>query len=902
MDRPDEQLHVILEATPIPLIISRVADGKILYSNEHLATMVGLAPEEVTGRVTVDFYADPQERALVLDRLRTDGYIRDHELRIKREDGQILWVMLSLVATQLGGEPVVVGGLYNITERVQADKALRESEALFRQLTENINEVFWMRDLKTGRMLFVSPAYERIFGCSCDDLRERPESMLEVVHPDDRERMHRHQAAALDHSFVEPLEEAFRIVRPDGTVRWVRTRVFPIRNSAGEIDRVCGVSEDFTEHRQADEALRESEALFRQLTENINEVFWMTDQKTGRILYVSPAYDRIYGRSRERLYGNQNYLQETIHPDDLDRVQRRISSSRTRPVTEYDEFRIVRPDGTMRWIRTRAFPVRDSAGEVYRMCGVDEDFTERKQITEALESERNFVSAVLDTAGALVVVLDPQGRIVRFNRACERITGYAFEEVRGKIFWDVFVMPEELARVREVFEALRTGNFPNAYENHWVTKEGARRLISWSNTALLDTEGAVEYIIGTGIDMTEHRQADEALRESEERFRNIVENANDILYSLTPDGVFTYVSPNWTDILGHEVSEVTGESFAPFVHPDDLPACLAFLSTVLETGERQSGVEYRVKHKDGSWRWHTSNASCLKDERGNVVSFIGIARDVTEKKIASEELRKANRELRETQAQLVQSEKMASLGNLVAGVAHEINTPVGAIHSMHDTLMRAVEKFRQTIEAEFPQEYRDNRALQSILKVISDANRVIATGTERVTEIVRSLRSFARLDEAEMKKADLHEGIENALTLVHHDLKNRINVVRHYGNIPPIVCYPGRLNQVFLNILVNAAHAIEGAGEITITTFVEGDRAHVAIRDTGVGIPKENLKEIFDPGFTTKGVGVGTGLGLSICYQIIRDHKGEIRVESQVGEGTTVTVVLPTDMKRERRT
>ncbi len=378
-----------------------------------------------------------------------------------------------------------------------------------------------------------------------------------------------------------------------------------------------------------------------------------------------------------------------------------------------------------------------------------------------------------------------------------------------------------------------------------------------------------------------------------------MENANDIIYSLTPDGIFTYVSPNWTDILGYDVSEAEGKSFAPFINPEDLQACVDFLQKVVETGKKQSGIEYRVKHKDGSLRWHTSNASCLKDEEGNVISFIGIARDITDKKAASEELKKANQELRETQSQLVQSEKMASLGNLVAGIAHEINTPVGAINSMHDTLMRAVEKLKDTLASTFPKEYNENRAMQASLKVILDANRVIATGTERVTGIVRSLRRFARLDEAELKEVDIHEAIDNTLPLVHHDLKNRIEVVKEYGDIPPIVCYPSRLNQVFLNLLVNASHAIEGKGEIGIRTVLQDERVRVSIQDSGVGIPQENLDKVFDPGFTTKGVGVGTGLGLSICYQIVQDHLGEIQVESEVGEGTTFTVILPTDLSEE---
>jgi two-component system NtrC family sensor kinase len=211
--------------------------------------------------------------------------------------------------------------------------------------------------------------------------------------------------------------------------------------------------------------------------------------------------------------------------------------------------------------------------------------------------------------------------------------------------------------------------------------------------------------------------------------------------------------------------------------------------------------------------------------------------------------------------------------------------------------MRAMGRLRSTLESEFGDTLQTDRAMRAPLQVIGDANRVIATGAERVTEIVRSLRSFARLDDAERKEADLHEGIENTLTLVYHDLKNRIEVVKEYGQLPLVQCFPSRLNQIFLNLLVNAGQAIEGKGKITIATRTVGETVEIDISDTGRGISPENLSHIFDPSFTTKGVGVGTGLGLSICYQIAEDHQGEIRVVSREGEGTTFTVVLPIAMQ-----
>jgi len=168
-----------------------------------------------------------------------------------------------------------------------------------------------------------------------------------------------------------------------------------------------------------------------------------------------------------------------------------------------------------------------------------------------------------------------------------------------------------------------------------------------------------------------------------------------------------------------------------------------------------------------------------------------------------------------------------------------------------------------------------------------------------VTNIVRRLRSFARLDEAELKTVDIHEGLEDTLTLIHHEIKHNIKVIRNFGKIPPVACYPGQLNQVFLNLLMNAKHAIKDTGEIEITSSLKGDKVHIAFRDNGIGITKEHLSKIFDPGFTTKGVGVGTGLGLSICYKIMEAHHGEILVESELGKGSTFTVVVPLDLEEE---
>ena len=195
-----------------------------------------------------------------------------------------------------------------------------------------------------------------------------------------------------------------------------------------------------------------------------------------------------------------------------------------------------------------------------------------------------------------------------------------------------------------------------------------------------------------------------------------------------------------------------------------------------------------------------------------------------ERKKVIEDLEKTNKHLVETQAQLVQSEKMASLGNLVAGIAHEINTPVGAISSMHNTLMRAVAKLKNILDIGLKKDCKENKQLINTFNLFEEANRVIDSGTDRVTNIVKRLRSFARLDEAELKDADIHEGLEDTLTLIYHEIKQNINVIKNYGDIPKIACCPGQLNQVFLNILMNAKQAIRDKGIISITTYEIGNK------------------------------------------------------------------------------
>lgn len=264
-------------------------------------------------------------------------------------------------------------------------------------------------------------------------------------------------------------------------------------------------------------------------------------------------------------------------------------------------------------------------------------------------------------------------------------------------------------------------------------------------------------------------------------------------------------------------------------------------------------------------------------------------------------LERQTRELRETQVQLIQSEKMAALGQLVAGVAHELNTPVGAILSNTQSERGAFGRLQKMLEkgsGDGPSMSESESELRTLFAQVAEMNRLTETASRRIMGIVSNLKKFARLDESEWKEADLREGLDETLALVEHQTRGRITIVREYEDVPLAGCYPGQLNQVFMNLIVNAIQAIEDRGTIRVACLWRGNAVVVRISDDGSGIAPEALPRIFDPGFTTKGVGVGTGLGLSISYRIVESHGGRLEVESEPGRGTTFEVHIPLRAKR----
>ena len=312
------------------------------------------------------------------------------------------------------------------------------------------------------------------------------------------------------------------------------------------------------------------------------------------------------------------------------------------------------------------------------------------------------------------------------------------------------------------------------------------------------------------------------LRESEEKYRKMIEHANDGIFSIDTDtGMILEANPKAVEMTGYDESELLRMKAWETHPPEEHEAAKKLFAKVFESG-CGTYVDLHFLTKTGKLLSVDVSASVISYGNNKIIQRI--CRDVTERSMLEDKLEEANvdlerkveertLELRRNQAQLVHAEKMATLGHLVAGVAHEVNTPLGALKSNNDLLIRALAKLKTIVEApEAPCEIREDPGLMKIMASIEDLNSINKDAMERIVTIVRSLRKFARLDEAEQDRVDLHEGLESTLTLVHHELKNRIVVHKNYRDLPSITCFPNQINQVFMNILVNASQAIEGKG------------------------------------------------------------------------------------------
>ncbi len=482
-----------------------------------------------------------------------------------------------------------------------------------------------------------------------------------------------------------------------------------------------------------------------------------------------------------------------------------------------------------------------------------------RDITAMKRSEARFTE-LFETLQEGIYIVTPEDKILEVNPALVNMLGYrSKEELLTKKVTEVFV--DEAQRTTLTREVNREAS-PQGREITLRRKDGQPVYCLNTTSAVRDTSGRIVRYQGALVDITERRAIEKQLHQQQEFARRLVDSFPDLIFVVDPQRHYTFVSPKFKEVLGYEPSEVIGLTFGERTHPDDRPAMLALFDDLIAGKQNFASIEIRSRHKQGEWRTLKCNFSPLFNEQGIIEGVVISGRDVTE--------------VKRLESQLIQAEKLAAMGQMLAGVAHELNNPLTAILGASE-LLRDRQGVDENTRRQLEMTHRQAR---------------------RAARIVQNLLEFSRPASPQKKALDMNLVIDRTLQLHEHSLR-RNNVEVEFQSVPGFPLIVGDANQliqIFLNLISNAEHAIREvrqSGRIQIRLLHSGNRVSVTVQDDGVGIKPEALPKLFDPFFTTKRPGGGTGLGLSICMSIVREHGGNIEASSLPAGGAAFTVSLP---------
>ncbi|MEL7141075.1 MAG: PAS domain S-box protein [Cyanobacteria bacterium J06573_11] len=698
------------------------------------------------------------------------------------------------------------------------------------------------------------------------------------------------------------------------------------------------------ERTQTHAALRDSEIRFQNLAANVPGVVYQLCRRTDGshdIPYISATCQDIYELSADAIQTEPKRVLDMIDPDDRLSLELTMRQSTEKLSTWHSEHRLVTPSGKTKWVSMDAKPQKTENGDIL-WSGIVLDITDRKQTSQQLQTSHAFLENLVNGIADPVFVKDRNHQLILLNDAFCEFVGRKREDMVGKTDKD-FMTPQKADTIWQQDERVLVTGKTHRSEDYFIDGRKQPKFISVTKSrfyALADKP----YMLGTLRDLTEKVIAQNALKESEKRLKKLTANVPGVLYQfllsaeLKPS--FQFVSLNSKEILGATPSEIKADAatLIDLIHPDDRAA---FDQSVAESAQTLNDWNWQgrfVLSDRTVWVQGVSRPERLPD---NGILWDGLLIDITALKQTEAELQRSERQLRlqtqkiketlqtlkDTQVKLVQSEKMSSLGQLVAGIAHEINNPVNFIHgnlNHVNNYTQDLQKLVRLYQAHYPtpdseiQTLTDDLELDYVAKDLPKLVQSIRQGTERIRDIVLSLRNFSRLDEVGLKRTDVHEGIENTLMLLGNRLKEtvtrpKIELIKAYEHIPVIDCYASQLNQVFMNILANAIDAIDGAAalatkksedtanqatpqspQIAIQTFQKSEHIVIQITNNGLPISQKVSQYMFDPFFTTKPIGQGTGMGLAICYQtIVGLHRGILEYRPTADHKTAFLIEIP---------
>ncbi len=611
---------------------------------------------------------------------------------------------------------------------------------------------------------------------------------------------------------------------------------------------------------------RESARRIEGLVNSLDGIVWEADPRTFQVFFVSPQFERLLGYPAADWLSGRLTWKDLIHPGDYDRVietcAREIAAVRNHTL----EYRMVAADGRVVWFRD-VTTVVEAGGRPTKLLGILVDITERRRAEEALTLFRSLVDRTND---AIEVIDAGTGRFLDMNEKACLAHGFT----RGEYL--ALTVPDVDPRVaerpwEEVREEVRRGG-SIVFESIHRRKDGSVFPVEVNCTHVrLDRD----YMIAVVRDITERKKAEEALHDSEEKFRLLTEKIPEIFFILEPEtDRALYTSPAFEKIFGRglEFANRSAWSWLEAVHPDDAPSLRGKIAAGLATakdgppgGSQDEENEFRILRPDGSVRWVRARAFRAPGGPGTPLRIIGLVADVTEQKRLQERLR--------------QTQKLEAVGQLAGGVAHELNNPLQAIIAYSSILERKAAAMPEGPEVE------------QCRKTVS----ALRGAAERSAKIVKGLLSFARKDGVTMTTVDLNDLARSTAEFLSHTLGlQEVRVELHLAPGPlPVRGNPVALQQVLTNLLINAKDAMPGGGTVALRTRPENGSAEIAVADAGTGMTPEAKARLFEPFFTTKAPGKGTGLGLSIAYGIVKEHGGSIEVESAPGKGSTFILRFP---------
>ena len=829
------------------------------------------------------------------------------------------------------------------TQGQQAEESLKQSEERFRTLVANIPGVVYRCACDSEwTMAFLSEAIQELSGYPPSDfINNRVRSFASIIYPQDRARVE--QTIWQSMRAKQPYVIEYRIVRADGSLAWVYDKGQGIfgENDGGEPQelplQIDGVILDITERKQAEVELRCTQAFLNSVVENLPVGVFIKDAVELRVMYWNKASEELFGYSREQVLGKNDYdYLPKEQAQDLQTKDRQLLVSGK--MVDISEVPLITPHRGERLLHTKKVPLLDENGTPRYLLAICEDITDRKRAEDAMRESEAHYRRIVETASEGVWMFDVDSQTTFANSRMAQMLGYTVEEMLGRSLFDF--IDEESRTLATAYVERRRQGIQERHDFKFRRKDGSDLWAIVSAAPILDAAGQFVGVLRMITDISDRKQAEKALRDSEQRFRATFDQAAVGIAHVELNGKFLRINQKFCDLLGYTQEEMLVRTFQDITHPNELEADLTYRRQVLSGEIQMFSLEKRYITRRGDILWVNVTISVRRSSSGKPKYFISVVQDISDRKQAEEALRQSESQLRvknqqlqqtlcqlkQTQAQLIQNEKMISLGQMVAGIAHEINNPISFIYGNVTPAREyasALLHLLQLYALHYPEpvaEIQTQREALDLNFIMTDFPKVLHSmkeGANRIREIVLSLRNFSRLDEAEMKEVNIHEGIDNTLLILQHRLKEQsshpeIQVSKEYGSLPLVECYPGKLNQVFMNLLSNAIDALQThpcPRLITIRTEVKDEGGlihpnHVVIRiaDNGPGIPDDVKKHIFDPFFTTKPVGVGTGLGLSISHSIVVEkHHGNLICISAPGQGAEFVIELPVQQKPLRK-